>query len=108
MLYAMVSCWCAAVLWCAGVGLLWRGEYSARMFQGRGAGKRCATCKGFLCPLYGSWETSIPPCLRGTVFCPPRLWGVEVFTGGDSGRETPGYIPNPEAKPSSADGTALV
>src|SRR3954451_20158037 len=26
--------------------------------------------------------------------------------GGYSGRETPGYIPNPEVKPSSADGTA--
>lgn len=28
--------------------------------------------------------------------------------GGHSGGETPGYIPNPVAKPSSADGTALV
>ena len=28
--------------------------------------------------------------------------------GGHSGGETPGLIPNPEAKPSSADGTALV
>src|SRR5699024_11580930 len=28
--------------------------------------------------------------------------------GGHSGRETPGPIPNPEAKPASADGTALV
>ena len=27
--------------------------------------------------------------------------------GGYSGGETPGLIPNPEAKPSSADGTAL-
>src|ERR1700755_1682374 len=27
--------------------------------------------------------------------------------GGYSGRETPGLIPNPEAKPASADGTAL-
>jgi hypothetical protein len=27
--------------------------------------------------------------------------------GGHSGGETPGYIPNPVAKPSSADGTAL-
>jgi hypothetical protein len=26
--------------------------------------------------------------------------------GGHSGRETPGYIPNPEVKLSSADGTA--
>src|SRR4051812_27709244 len=26
--------------------------------------------------------------------------------GGHSGGETPGHIPNPEAKPSSADGTA--
>ena len=28
--------------------------------------------------------------------------------GGHSGGETPGPIPNPEVKPSSADGTALV
>ncbi len=27
--------------------------------------------------------------------------------GGDSSRETPGPIPNPEAKPGYADGTAL-
>ena len=27
--------------------------------------------------------------------------------GGYSGGETPGHIPNPEAKPTSADGTAL-
>jgi hypothetical protein len=32
---------------------------------------------------------------------------VKCF-GGHSGRETPGLIPNPEAKPASADGTALV
>ena len=31
------------------------------------------------------------------------LWGF----GGDGGRETPGDIPNPVVKPSSADGTAL-
>lgn len=31
---------------------------------------------------------------------------VECF-GGHSGGEIPGYIPNPEVKPSSADGTAL-
>jgi hypothetical protein len=29
-----------------------------------------------------------------------------VCFGGHSVRETPGYIPNPEAKPDSADGTA--
>src|SRR3954464_14480269 len=32
---------------------------------------------------------------------------AEVCFGGHSGGETPGLIPNPEAKPSSADGTAL-
>src|SRR5439155_8199732 len=32
------------------------------------------------------------------------MW-IECF-GGHSGGETPGHIPNPEAKPSSADGTA--
>src|SRR5438270_1460192 len=39
---------------------------------------------------------------------PPRET-VEVLNkrhGGHSGGETPGHIPNPEAKPSSADGTA--
>ena len=29
------------------------------------------------------------------------------FCGGHSGRVTPGLIPNPVAKPASADGTAL-
>ena len=33
---------------------------------------------------------------------------VSQSYGGHSGRETPGPIPNPEAKPASADGTALV
>ena len=33
---------------------------------------------------------------------------AERCFGGHSGGETPGYIPNPVAKPSSADGTALV
>src|SRR4051794_34567095 len=32
---------------------------------------------------------------------------VDGCFGGHSGGETPGLIPNPEAKPSSADGTAL-
>src|ERR1700754_1185591 len=38
----------------------------------------------------------------------PARWFVEHCHGGHSGGETPGPIPNPEAKPSSADGTALV
>src|SRR3954464_16058943 len=39
----------------------------------------------------------------------PRQGGyVNSVVGGCGGGETPGYIPNPEAKPSSADGTALV
>lgn len=29
-----------------------------------------------------------------------------ICAGGHSGGETPGHIPNPEAKPTSADGTA--
>src|SRR4051795_10690132 len=45
---------------------------------------------------------------------PPHLlwgvcWGLVCVSwcfGGHSVRETPGYIPNPEAKPFSADGTA--
>ena len=32
---------------------------------------------------------------------------LPCFCGGYSGRETPGLIPNPEAKPACADGTAL-
>ena len=32
--------------------------------------------------------------------------GVTCCAGGHGGRETPGPIPNPEVKPSSADGTA--
>src|SRR5699024_801515 len=32
---------------------------------------------------------------------------VPCFCGGYSGGETPGPIPNPEAKPACADGTAL-
>ena len=35
------------------------------------------------------------------------LRSAERCFGGHSGGETPGLIPNPEAKPSSADGTAL-
>ena len=34
------------------------------------------------------------------------LCAPNVFCGGYSVRETPGPIPNPEAKPDSADGTA--
>jgi hypothetical protein len=37
---------------------------------------------------------------------PIRVWLVDTRDGGHSGGETPGHIPNPEAKPSSADGTA--
>ena len=40
----------------------------------------------------------------------PQLWmndNFKVFRG-HSGRGTPGPIPNPEVKPSSADGTARV
>ena len=33
---------------------------------------------------------------------------VDMVVGGCGGGGTPGPIPNPEAKPSSADGTALV
>src|SRR2546421_3769546 len=33
-------------------------------------------------------------------------WQLNRRHGGHSGGETPGHIPNPEAKPSSADGTA--
>src|SRR5690606_15441382 len=34
------------------------------------------------------------------------MWLFRRCFGGHSGRETPGPIPNPEAKPASADGTA--
>ena len=35
-----------------------------------------------------------------------RLVCVSLCFGGHGERETPGYIPNPEAKPFRADGTA--
>ena len=35
-------------------------------------------------------------------------WIISQSFGGYGGGETPGPVPNPEAKPSSADGTALV
>jgi hypothetical protein len=46
----------------------------------------------------------------GGVFDPPGLWGdrLIVLSVVLAERGTPGPIPNPEAKPSSADGTALV
>src|SRR5690606_15477793 len=37
---------------------------------------------------------------------PHTMWLFHRCFGGHSGRETPGPIPNPEAKPASADGTA--
>lgn len=33
-------------------------------------------------------------------------YSPDIVDGGNSGGETPGPIPNPEAKPTSADGTA--
>ena len=36
-----------------------------------------------------------------------KEWLSNRFGGGNSARETPGPIPNPEAKPGNADGTAL-
>ena len=46
----------------------------------------------------------------GVVGSLPGVGGVFVdsVVGGHSGRGTPGPIPNPVAKPSCADGTALV
>src|SRR3982750_2572757 len=53
-------------------------------------------------PLCGSEPTHHP--------APPppgaRAWTGSQCYGGHGGRETPGHIPNPEAKPLSADGTA--
>src|SRR4051795_12153719 len=55
-------------------------------------------------PLCGSEPTHQPnPHPRG---CPASLSGSQRY-GGHGERETPGHIPNPEAKPLSADGTAL-
>src|SRR4028118_938442 len=39
--------------------------------------------------------------------CVPVGWACSQCYGGHGERETPGPIPNPEAKPLSADGTAL-
>ena len=33
------------------------------------------------------------------------MQGKEMFSGGESDRETPGLMPNPAVKPVSADGT---
>ena len=52
-------------------------------------------------PLCCSGHTDRKPRPRGA---PPS--GVRDRAGGHGGRETPGPIPNPEVKPSSADGTA--
>src|SRR3954447_3827888 len=49
-------------------------------------------------PLCGSEPTNQPPA--------GRMTGSQCY-GGHGERETPGHIPNPEAKPLSADGTAL-
>ena len=38
---------------------------------------------------------------RGVKLCRVK----EMFSGGQSERETPGPMPNPEVKPASADGT---
>lgn len=48
-----------------------------------------------------SETTHLLPVVGGLAVC------VSLFCGGYSGGETPGSIPNPEAKASSADGTAL-
>ena len=53
-------------------------------------------------PLCGSRTTNTTPP-KG---CPSVLTGSQSY-GGHSEGETPGPIPNPEAKPFSADGTAL-
>src|SRR4028118_841877 len=45
-----------------------------------------------------------PPTGAG---CVPVGWACSQCYGGHGERETPGPIPNPEAKPLSADGTAL-
>src|SRR5437879_4614843 len=48
---------------------------------------------------------AVPGTRPGTQVPPGPTCSVERF-GGHSGGETPGPIPNPEVKPSSADGTA--
>src|ERR1700760_1895152 len=52
----------------------------------------------------GGFRKSRSPCSKG-LGCWLRC--ADGCFGGYSGGETPGLIPNPEAKPSSADGTAL-
>ena len=52
-------------------------------------------------PLYGSQPLHGLRRLMYVFYCM-----VFRFSGGHSGRETPGPIPNPVVKPSNADGTA--
>ena len=53
----------------------------------------------------GSRPTRHTHCLRPLWGC-GGVWGVDMSCGGHGVGETPGSIPNPEAKPHSADGTA--
>ena len=76
-----------------------------------GGGHVQCECVRVHCPVSG---TAPPTRVCGGLLCGVlrvrvvRVCGVSlVFVGGDSGGVTPGPIPNPEAKPACADGTAL-
>jgi hypothetical protein len=56
-------------------------------------------------PPAGPGRAGLVACVTTVKHPPLRGWYIERH-GGHSGGETPGSIPNPEAKPSSADGTA--
>ena len=59
-----------------------------------------------LCVHYAVFDTPRRVCVvDGHMICLCVVWLVVSVV--DSGRETPGPIPNPEAKPARADGTAL-
>src|SRR4051812_22033005 len=58
-------------------------------------------------PLCGSERTEPTPAPTGAISVAVQGWGTSSQCyGGHGERETPGLIPNPEAKPFSADGTA--
>ena len=103
------------------MGLIGRGwklceEWSRPVLIGRGLALNTFVARIHCVTLSTQPMFSVPPVcvgvVRGRVCCsaPLGLWGDKfiVLSVVLAERGTPGPIPNPEAKPSSADGTALV
>lgn len=61
---------------------------------------------GCLQPLYESHSTHTPPTHNTKTGGSGITQASDHFCGGHSSGETPGNIPNPEAKPTNANGTA--